>query len=434
MFARQAKENPSSDDSSAWLLVLRKQGLELSVEQQEKLSMTLPEGRHSHVQSLSGFKARKQLNCQFLLSLFVDPEDLDDMADAVLAARESSPGVTLIIAVQGRQLLALGRWLDKRAKAGSLAGIRLMLENDVEAVIENLPSRLQPVLEDNVIRMPMSTEVENTNFRNFYIFSPELHQLVARIRGFALNGVTRAYLLGGPGSGKTSLAYYYFLARNKGRFISVNLAAENTGDKAAVKSLLCGHVTGAFPGAGARSGAFLLADDGTCFIDESHGVIGPVMEVLMEALDNNQYLPLGAAAKQPLRCAIMFATNRSWEHLQESVNLDEFTRIGAATLEVPELHKREEDMIAVIASSLARLAAPCQTWTPPIGLSAYAWEQMRGSRWHGNARAVIRVMEAAFVDTASAGLDNLIQGDVIQRSMKLWEPESHHSHEMYSAL
>src|SRR3546814_14100260 len=49
---------------------------------------------------------------------------------------------------------------------------------------------------------------------------------------------------------------------NRGRFVSVNLAAENTGDKAAVKSLLCGHVSGAFPGDGSRTGAFTHARDG----------------------------------------------------------------------------------------------------------------------------------------------------------------------------
>jgi len=284
-----------------------------------------------------------------------------------------------------------------------------------------------------VIRMPVSPEIENTDYKNFFVFSPQLHRLAARIRGFTQNGISRAYLLGGPGSGKTSFAFYFWLMRNKGRFVSVNLAAESTGDKAAIKSLLCGHVSGAFPGAGARTGAFLHARDGVCFIDESHGVTGPVMEVLMEALDNGQYLPFGASAKQPIQCAIVFASNRSWEHLQSAVNLDEFTRMGAAILEVPELHKREEDMIAVVATTLARLGQRCSTWTAPLGLSEAGWKAIRECRWHGNVRALVRVLEAAFVDTASSGGGELIQADEIEHGIALWEPKAHHSHQIYAA-
>jgi DNA-binding NtrC family response regulator len=220
--------------------------------------------------------------------------------------------------------------------------------------------------------------------------------------------------------------------RSKGRFVSVNLAAENTGDKSAVKSLLCGHVAGAFPGAGARIGAFTQARDGVCFLDESHGVMGPVMEVLMEALDNGQYLPFGAAAKQKLDCALLFATNRSWQHLMESVNIDEFTRLGAATLQVPELAQREEDLIAVTASGLARLAAGCTTWKAPTGLRDDAWDVIRHCRWHGNARALIRTLEAAFVECAGRGANEpLIPAEDIASGIALWEPRDHHSHKIY---
>lgn len=73
--------------------------------------------------------------------------------------------------------------------------------------------------------------------------------------------------------------------------MTVNLSAESTGDKASMKSLLCGHVAGAIPGAGAREGALSFARDGVCFLDESHGVTGSVMQILMEVLETNQHSP-----------------------------------------------------------------------------------------------------------------------------------------------
>lgn len=427
--AKRAAE-PETRTRATYLQVVTPTVPSVDADLRELVDSQLPDGLHCDIAIGSG---ALRFDAPFVLSLFVDPAQLDALADAVLARRQAGQLTTLIVAINSTQLAALGLWLDARANSGRLAGTRLILAPDVEDAVRQLPQRLTQVVEDNVIRMPVSPEIENTPYKNFFVFSPQLHALAARIRGFAANGVNRAYLLGGPGSGKTSFAFYYWLVRNKGRFVSVNLAAEATGDKAAIKSLLCGHVSGAFPGAGARTGSFLHARDGVCFIDESHGVTGPVMEVLMEALDNGQYLPFGASAKQPIHCAILFASNRSWEHLQNAVNLDEFTRMGAAILEVPELNKREEDMIAVAATTLAKMGAKCQSWTAPIGVSDSAWRAIRECRWHGNVRALVRVLEAAFVDTASSTGDALIQAEEIEHGIALWEPKSHHSHKIYAA-
>lgn len=388
-------------------------------------------GRRFEFRGLPASFEHEPLESDFVCSLFVEPSKLDPLADAVIAQRRSGRLVTLIIALRPMQLVALGRWLDRRAAENRLVGVHLLMASDLDGVSAQLGERMTPAREDNVIRMPTTTEVENPGYRNFFVFSDKLQKLVGRVRAFAQNGIHRAYLLGGPGSGKTSLAYYYFLVRNKGRFVSVNLAAENTGDKSAVKSLLCGHVAGAFPGAGARIGAFTQARDGVCFLDESHGVVGPVMEVLMEALDNGQYLPFGAAAKQKLDCALLFATNRGWQHLMDSVNIDEFTRLGAATLQVPELAQREEEMIAVTATMLARLADGCTSWKAPTGLQDQAWQRIRECRWHGNTRALIRTLEAAFVDFASRGGATLIPVEDIETGIALWEPKEHHSFKIY---
>jgi transcriptional regulator of acetoin/glycerol metabolism len=390
----------------------------------------LAAGRRFEFRGLPPGFENEPMESDFVLSLFVEPSRLDPLADAILALRRQGRAIALIVALRPSQLAALGRWLERRAGEHRLGGMHLLLAPDLDSVSLQLGERMVPVREDNVIRMPMTTEVENQSWRNFYVFSPRLQALVSRVRAFAQNGIHRAYLLGGPGSGKTSLAYYYYLVRNKGRFVSVNLAAENTGDKSSVKSLLCGHVAGAFPGAGARIGAFTQARDGVCFLDESHGVMGPVMEVLMEALDNGQYLPFGAAAKQRLDCALLFATNRSWQHLLDSVNIDEFTRLGAATLQVPELAQREEDMIAVTAATLARLAEGCTSWKAPAGLEDEAWLRIQECRWHGNARALVRTLEAAFVDACSRG-EPLIPAQDIESGIALWEPKDHHSHRIY---
>lgn len=390
----------------------------------------LPPGQRCDIRAAG--RGSEPLDAEFALALFLPTPMLDVLAEQVLGRRRSGRLATLIVAVRPEQLTALGLWLEQRATGGRLAGLRLLVEDSIEAVAARLPERLEHPREDNVLRMPLTPEIENGPLRNFYVFSPSMQALVGRVRGFAENGVSRACLLGPPGSGKTSMAYYYYLVRGLGQFIAVNLLAENTRDKAGVKSLLCGHVAGAFPGASARTGAFTQARDGVCFIDESHDISGPVMEVLMEALDNGQYLPYGASSKRQIECAVMFATNRSWEFLQRSVNLDEFTRLGAAQLRVPDLAEREEDMIAIAASLLAQLAGRCTTWSAPNGVTAEAWTRLRDCPWRGNVRALIRVLEAAFVETASTrGGD--IHLEAVQQGLALWEPASHHSQALYQS-
>lgn len=170
-----------------------------------ELERQLPESQSVEVVAASGLF---RVDSPFVLSLYLEPSQLDAIADAVLAQRQAGHKTTLIIAINTTQISALGRWLDARANAGKLSGTRLILANSVEGVGQQLPDRLTVVTEDNVIRMPVSPEIENTAYKNFFTFSPQLHKLAARIRGFAENGVTRAYLLGGPGAGKTSFAYY----------------------------------------------------------------------------------------------------------------------------------------------------------------------------------------------------------------------------------
>lgn len=430
---KSAEENISPDlGPGLYLRVLSDRMTVSTSDATDVVRKAMPPGRRAEFSTLPANADAIRIDSEFLMTMFVDPSQLDGIADKVLHARQNGKTVTLIVAINGSQLVSLGKWMDRRAAEGRLGGMRLILAHDSIDAGEQLSKRLQHPSESNVIRMPVTTEIENSAFKSFFVFSPELQALVARIRGFALNGISRACLLGGPGSGKTTLAYYYFLVRDKGRFVSINLAAENTGDKAAIKSLLCGHVSGAFPGAGARTGAFTHARDGVTFLDESHGVTGAVMEVLMEALDSGQYLPFGASAKQTLDCALLFATNRSWEHLQNAVNLDEFTRMGASILQVPELSKREEDMIAVVATALARLGAKCTTWTAPTGLSRDAWARIRDCRWHGNIRGLIRVLESAFVDTTTGSGSSLIQAHEVEMGIERWEPKSHHSHQIYA--
>lgn len=377
-------------------------------------------------------------SAQALVAIFQSAAALNELQSMLNAERmRRDDGLpVLVIAVRPRALAELGIWLAAAAASGQLQGVRLIVADSAGEALAQVPSRLGAFREPNFIKMPASTEVECTDFKYFYTITPDLRHVVRMMRELAENGMSRVYLLGGPGAGKTSLAYYYYLCRKKGNFVSVNLNAESTGNKEAMKSLLCGHVSGALPGAGSREGALSFAGEGVAFLDESHGVTGTVMQVLMEVLDSGQFLPFGATKKRALECAVIFASNRSWETLRDMMQLDEHARLGATIVSLTDLSVREEDLIAVLATTLARFAKQCTTWSAPAGLTHEAWTAIRACRWRGNLRTLIRVAETAFVDLClerrEPGL--LIDAPQIAKGIALWEPESHASHSVYTSI
>lgn len=357
---------------------------------------------------------------------------LEQLRVARAQRRDGYP--VLIVAAALDQLTALGGWLYAMATSEKLEGVRLVAAAELPQVLDGLAARLGPVRESNFLKMPVNPDLERSEFKYFFCISPESRALVKLIRQLAENNVSRLYVLGAPGAGKSSLAYYYYLCRARGRYMSINLTSEATDDKAAMKSLLCGHVTGAFGDSGGREGALSMAKDGVCFLDESHGVSGVVMQVLMEVLDTGQYLPYGGTNKRKLECAVLFASNRSWDHLRNLINLDEHARLGAHIIGVPDLKVREEDLIAVMSATLANFKRGCTTWHAPVGLTDRAWEAIRRCPWNGNLRTLIRVTETAAVECAKiSDSPGLITAEQVRRAMDLWEPEDHHSLRLYSS-
>ena len=160
----------------------------------------MPAGRRVEFSVLPANPEAIRLDSEFVMTMFIEPAQLDGIADKILLARQNGKAATLIVAINGAQLVSLGKWMDRRAAEGKLCGMRLILAHDGIDAAEQLAKRMRHPTEANVIRMPVTTEIENSAFKSFFVFSPELQALVARIRGFALNGISRACLLGGPGS------------------------------------------------------------------------------------------------------------------------------------------------------------------------------------------------------------------------------------------
>ena len=122
-------------------------------------------------------------------------------------------------------------------------------------------------------------------------------------------------LLGPTGAGKSALAKrIHALKRERnqlqgqGPFVGINCATLR-GENA--MSALFGHVRGAFTGAAsARQGLLRAADGGVLFLDEIGELGLDEQAMLLRALEDGTFLPLGSDREVSSRFQLLAGTNR----------------------------------------------------------------------------------------------------------------------------
>ncbi len=156
-------------------------------------------------------------------------------------------------------------------------------------------------------------------------------------------------LMGPTGAGKSKLARRIFELKKvrhavKGDFIDVNCATLR-GDGA--MSALFGHVKGAFTGAlQDRLGLLRSADKGVLFLDEVGELGLDEQAMLLRALEEKTFLPLGSDTERKSDFQLIAGTNRD---LYQAVHEKRFredllARINLWTFRLPGLKERPEDI------------------------------------------------------------------------------------------
>jgi len=179
--------------------------------------------------------------------------------------------------------------------------------------------------------------------------NPAFNELIAQIERVAINSRAPILLLGATGSGKSQLArkiYELKRARRQvtGGLVEVNCATLR-GDMA--MSTLFGHVKGAFTGATRdRPGHLRLADGGVLFLDEIGELGLDEQAMLLRALEEKRFLPVGADKEAQSDFQLIAGTNRDLKQEVEAGNFREdlLARINLWTFRLPSLRERREDL------------------------------------------------------------------------------------------
>lgn len=175
------------------------------------------------------------------------------------------------------------------------------------------------------------------------------NQQIERIEQVAITSKAPLLLMGPTGAGKSQLARRVFELKKlrgqiSGPFVEVNCATIR-GDGA--MSALFGHKRGAFTGAaGPREGLLREANGGVLFLDEIGELGLEEQAMLLRAVEERRFLPVGADREVESNFQLMSGTNRD---LREAVFRGTFrddllARINLWTFHLPALRDRPEDM------------------------------------------------------------------------------------------
>ncbi|HSN15266.1 MAG TPA: RNA repair transcriptional activator RtcR, partial [Anaeromyxobacteraceae bacterium] len=254
--------------------------------------------------------------------------------------------------------------------------------------------------------------------------------LVERIEQVAIRSRDPLLLMGPTGAGKSQLARRIFELKKgrrqvAGEFVEINCAMIR-GDGA--MSALFGHVKGAFTGAlGDRPGLLRKADGGILFLDEIGELGSDEQAMLLRAVEEKAFFPVGADREVKSDFQLIAGTNRDLRRdvAQGRFREDLLARIDLWAFRLPGLRDRPEDLPPNLEYELDR-------WTQGSGEAVtfgrearerfLAFAGGRDALWTGNFRdfnAAVRRMATL----ASGGrITPDLVDEEIARLREAWRP------------
>jgi transcriptional regulatory protein RtcR len=206
-------------------------------------------------------------------------------------------------------------------------------------------------------------KVEDTSFLKSGIATrnPGFNRMIERIEQVAIRSKAPLLLTGPTGAGKSQLARRVYELKKlrrqvEGDFVEVNCATLR-GDGA--MSALFGHRKGAFTGAMQdRPGLLRAADRGVLFLDEIGELGGDEQAMILRAIEDKRFLPVGADRETTSDFQLIAGTNRDLaEAIAEGRFRDDlYARLNLWSFALPSLKARREDIEPNLDFELQRFA------------------------------------------------------------------------------
>ena len=198
---------------------------------------------------------------------------------------------------------------------------------------------------------------------------------------------------GETGTGKELVARCLHDAspRRKGNFVAINCGGL---PETLFDSEIFGHEAGAYTGAGKRRiGKIEHANGGTLFLDEIETMPVPMQIKLLRVLQERTLERLGSNTSIAVDCRIIAATKEDLLALsgQGRFRADLYYRLSVATVPLPPLRERREDIPLLFEHFLLQAAARHDRPVPFT--SPGRIQQLVGYHWPGNVRELRNVAD-----------------------------------------
>ncbi|MFP2958362.1 RNA repair transcriptional activator RtcR [Myxococcus sp. 1LA] len=297
---------------------------------------------------------------------------------------------------------------DPRDRAG--AGTHTLIDLDLSQY-DTLAARFRQEQREGLAFLKSGIDTRNAAF----------NRLIERIEQVAVQSRAPLLITGPTGAGKSQLARRVYALKKArrgvaGPFVDLNCATLR-GDGA--MSALFGHVKGAFTGAlSDRPGLLRQANGGVLFLDEIGELGADEQAMLLRALEDKRFLPVGADREVESDFQLIAGTNRD---LQAEVERGRFredllARINLWTFRLPALRERPEDIAPNLLFELDQSSEAVGT---RVTMNKEAQERFLGfatsaeARWSGN----FRDLNAAVLRMATLAAGGRITRDVVDEEL-----------------
>lgn len=263
---------------------------------------------------------------------------------------------------------------------------------------------------DNYLPKPVQTEKvldmiagllkgKEENSGNEWIYyrgtSPLAVKLQEYIRLVAPVDTLTVLIRGASGTGKEYVArqIHALSERANAPFIAVDCGAL---PKELAASELFGHMKGAFTGATEdKQGMFAAANHGTLFLDEVGNLNTEVQMLLLRALQEKRFRPVGGKTEVQADIRLVAATNEDLEKAiaEGRFREDLFHRLNEFPLYVPLLAECPEDIIPLAEFMLK--AANRELKKDVKGFDRETRKRLKAYPWPGNIRELKGVIKRA---------------------------------------
>jgi len=220
----------------------------------------------------------------------------------------------------------------------------------------------------------------------------EVMQNVFKAIGRLVNNDITVLITGESGTGKELIArgLHYNGNRKNEPFIAVNCSAL---PEALLENELFGHEAQAYTGATSQqAGKFEAAAEGTIFLDEIGDLPLSIQTKLLRVLQEREFQRLGGSRNIALKARVITATNRNLLTLIKNGKFREdlYYRINVASIEVPPLRERKDD-IPLLVEHFIHVAAS-KLNKNLHGITEEALRIMKRYPWPGNVRELENVI------------------------------------------